>query len=123
MDTQTAGTVRASGVADHWRVSLETARRLLNEAGVTPVNGSGWNRYSWRDIWRMEGVRYVPSHDYAAYKAPLLRTHDVVRLDPAGRSERTIRRLMAQGDIPVIFLSRTLRRMREVEVERAMENV
>ncbi len=68
-----AGSALVSVIADHWRVSPPTARAILAQAGLEP-SGSGWARYLWQEIWRLEGEIFVPPRDWSAFREPLLKT-------------------------------------------------
>ena len=80
-------------------------------------------RFRWQDVWRLEGAMYVPPRYYKMYKAPLVLPQELVEHDPAGRSERTLRRYAAEGRLPVITLAPTLRRFREAELALAFEHI
>lgn len=114
-----AGTVRVSELRAHWQVSEPTARKILTVAGLSPV-GAGWDRYLWREIWRLEGESFVPRHDWVAFKAPLLKTADLVDLDLEQRSERTLRRYLERGLVPSIRLSPGIVRVRRTVFETAI---
>ena len=116
------GTARVSEIAAHWRVAIPTARTIL-ERHKLPACGPGVSRHRWHDVWRLEGALYVPPRYYKAYKAPLVLPIDLPKYDPTGRSARTLRRYAAEGRIPVIFLTSTLRRFRETELQIAFEHI
>lgn len=122
MKVKGAGTAKVCEIAWHWQVTAATARRIIGDAQLPPI-GTGWTRYRWHDVWRLEGALYVPPRYYKAYKAPLVLPIDLPKYDPAGRSARTLRRYAAEGRIPVIFLTPTLRRFRETELQIAFEHI
>ena len=111
-----AGTATTREVADHWGVCADTARRLLREAGAEPV-GQGGRRWRWRDVWRAEGSPHVPAIDWPERKRPLMSAKRCAAADPRGRSERTWRRILARGPVPVVRLSPTIRRVRTFDFE------
>jgi hypothetical protein len=71
----TPGFARVSAIAGHWAgVEDATARGILAAQGAVPsTDGEGVTRYSWEDVWRMEGASYVPPSLYDAYRAPMIR--------------------------------------------------
>lgn len=106
-----AGSALVSEISKHWNTSEPTARSILKKADLAAV-GNGWRKYRWRDIWRLEGELYVPRHDWDDYKAPLLKSSQLGAADPRKRSDRTFRRYIESGRMPVIRLSEDVVRVR-----------
>lgn len=117
-----AGSALVSTIAEHWRVTPSTARAILACSAIAPV-GSGWNRYRWTDIWRLEGELYVPRCDWQDFRKPLLTTRELRERDPEARAERTFRRYISQRRIPSIRLSKGVVRVRECVFVRAVHHV
>src|SRR6056297_2065511 len=107
------GTVGLPKLAIHWSVCAATARAIISAQGLPDVSASGWPRYRWSDVWRLEGAGLVPPCDWADFQKPLLRASDLVGLDVKGRSARTWRRNVETSRMPSIRLSDTVRRVRE----------
>src|SRR6056297_73217 len=107
------GTVGLPKLAIHWSVCAATARAIISAQGLPDVSASGWPRYRWSDVWRLEGAGLVPPCDWADFKKPLLRVSDLAGLDSDARSQRTWRRHVAKGRMPSIRLSENVRRIRE----------
>lgn len=108
-----SGTVYLSALAVHWAVCDTTARAIVAAHGLPDVSASGWPKYRWSDIWRLEGAGLVPPCDWADFRKPLLRASDLAGLDVKGRSARTWRRNVETSRMPSIRLSDTVRRVRE----------
>lgn len=107
-----AGTAKVSTIAAHWRVSVPTARRILEQAGLVPA-GEGPKKYRWQDIWRLEGETFVPQTQWSEYKAPLLSVPELPALDEEHwRKARTWRRHVEKNRIPVISLGKGIKRIR-----------
>jgi len=117
-----AGSVLVSELETHWDVSAPTARKIIAEASLKAV-GSGWERYFWRDIWRLEGEIFVPQHNWSSYREPLLKTSALPERDPKGRSKRTLRRYVEKGQIPSIRLSDGVVRVRANVYDIAIHHV
>ena len=107
-----AGSARVSRIADHWNVCENTAREIIDEGNLRPTTESGWKRYLWQDIWRLEGEVFVACRYWRDYREPLLKPSELHELDPEKRSARTFRRYVERGVIPSIDLSPTVRRVR-----------
>jgi hypothetical protein len=107
------GTVSLSALAAHWGVCNATARTIIAACGLLDVSASGWPKYRWSDVWRLEGAGLVPPCDWADFRKPLLRASDLAALDTNERSARTWRRHVEAGRMPSIRLSDTVRRVRE----------
>ena len=116
------GTARVSQIAAHWRVTPPTVRRVLRDAGLTPV-GDGWERYRWVDLWRLEGASFVPPCDYADFRAPLLTPAELPARDAEGRAARTMRRYLKAGKLPAIRLSPSIVRIRPSDFDAAIPYV
>lgn len=107
-----AGSARVSRIADHWKVCENTARKIIGEGNLIPTKDSGWKRYLWQDIWRLEGEIIVKERFWKDFREPLLTPSELHKLDPEERSARTFRRYLERGVIPSIDLSPTVRRVR-----------
>ncbi len=119
---QQAGTARVREIGEHWRVDPDTVRAIIAAHAVPPV-GVGMHRYRWSDIWRLEGISFAAPCDFAELRAPLMLTSELAALDPAGRSARTWRRLLAARRLPSIRLSPRLRRVRRAVFERMVNEL
>lgn len=108
-----AGTVGLSMLAIHWSVCGATARAIIIAHGLPEVSASGWPKYRWSDVWRLEGAGLVPPCDWADFRKPLLRASDLTGLDVKGRSARTWRRNVETGRMPSIRLSNNVCRIRQ----------
>lgn len=117
-----AGTAKVAIIAEHWHVSDATARNILNAAGLVPVN-TGPIKYSWSDIWLLEGEVHVPPDLWKPYKAKLLKVPDLPVEDDEKRSERAWRRYVEKKRLPVIRLSDTITRVRRCVFEIAQHYV
>jgi hypothetical protein len=108
-----SGTVGLRGLAIHWSVCKATARAITTAHGLPDVSASGWPKYRWSDIWRLEGAGLVPPCDWTDFRKPLLRASELAAIDSKERSARTWRRHVEAGRMPSIRLSDTVRRVRE----------
>lgn len=108
-----AGTVGLPALANHWSVCGATARAIIATQGLPDVSASGWPKYRWSDVWRLEGAGLVPPCDWADFRKPLLRASELAAIDSKERSARTWRRHVEVGRMPSIRLSDTVRRVRE----------
>lgn len=108
-----AGTVGLRGLAIHWSVCGATARAIITAYGLPDVSASGWPKYRWADVWRLESAGLVPPCDWADFRKPLLRASDLTGLDVKGRSARTWRRNVETGCMPSIRLSNNVCRIRQ----------
>jgi hypothetical protein len=112
-----AGTASTAEVARHWGVSPDTARGVLRAAGAREAQEAGWPRWLWDDVWRAEGLRAVSRHDWAELRRPLMNAAALAEADPRGRSERSWRRILQHGRLPVLRLSTGVRRVRPRDLE------
>lgn len=108
-----AGTVGLRGLAIHWSVCEATARAIIAAHDLPDVSASGWPKYRWSDVWRLEGAGLVPPCDWADFRKALLRASDLAGLDVKGRSARTWRRNVETGRMPAIRLCESVCRVRE----------
>jgi hypothetical protein len=111
------GAATVAEIAAHWLVCTDTARLILAANGLVPVR-TGPERYRWTEIWRFEGLSYVPVWDWSTCKAPLLKPADLVDDERRGWSARSVRRKLETGAIPSIHLTDDLRRIRPDIAER-----
>ena len=118
-----AGSALVSRISDHWNVCENTAREIIDKAGLVPTKDSGWKRHLWQDIWRLEGEIYVPRRFWGDYRERLLKPSELHREDQEGRSARTFRRYVERGIIPSIDLSPTVRRVRRCTFKTAIHHV
>lgn len=121
--TRLAGNAKISQIACHWHVCDDTARAILRDAGLPDMSSGAVSKYSWEDIWRMEGDFYVPPHLYSAFRAPLLTAKDAAQRDPSERSERSWRRYFAAGELRIIRLTPNIVRIRECVLDEALRYV
>lgn len=117
------GTATVSELAVHWSVCDATVRKILAAAGLRDVAQSGWPKYRWDDVWRLEGAGFVPPCDWADFRAPLLRVSELPGLDERGRAGRTWRRHVKTGRMPSIELAPGVRRVRECVFQRMSAHV
>ncbi|KIC23379.1 helix-turn-helix domain-containing protein [Leisingera sp. ANG-S3] len=110
------GTATVAQIARHWGLTPPTVRNLLKRSGAAPVS-TGPKRYLWREIWALEGARYVPRADEAEFLRPLLTPTEVGRLFPHLKP-RTITDRALKGSLPAIRLG-TDWRFRECDVRKA----
>lgn len=109
------GYAALSVVATHWRVSPETARKLIRAVGIRTIRRRGRRYVAWRDVWALEGANEVPEHLWSAYQAPLFDRTDLAA--HYGLSERTARRWLEHGTVPAIRLSDRIVRVRPIDVD------
>jgi len=109
------GHARLTAIAAHWRVSPDTARKILHNGGVRTFRRRGRRYVAWRDVWAIEGCDDVPEKMWPAYKAPLLDRADLQ--DHYGLSARTARRWLEHGELPVVRLSDRIVRVRPIDVD------
>lgn len=67
VSTPDPGTAKVSEIAVHWCVCETTARAALLAAGLKP-SALCPERYRWSEIWRLEGLHFVPLDDFAMRK-------------------------------------------------------
>jgi hypothetical protein len=108
-----------SAIAAHWRVSADTARKLIGATDVQTIRRRGRCFVAWRDVWALEGARDVPEDLWSAYKASMLTRTDLQ--EHYGLSARTARRWLENGELPTIRLSDRIVRVRPVDVDGADE--
>jgi hypothetical protein len=118
-----AGSALVSRIADHWKVCENVARDIIGEGRLIPTKDSGWKRYLWQDIWRLEGEVFVAKRFWSDYRKPLLKPSELHHEDPEKRSDRTFRRYVEQGKIPSIDLSPTVRRVRRCTFDIVIHHV
>lgn len=118
-----AGMASTAEVARHWGVSPDTAREVLRAAGAREAQESGWPRWLWDDVWRAEGLRAVSRHDWTDLRRPLMDAAALAEVDPRGRSERSWRRMLQHGRLPVVRLSTGVRRVRPRDLEARIDGL
>jgi hypothetical protein len=107
-----------SEFAEHFRLTSETMRRRLDEAGIKPVAQSP-ERYSWHDVWtRLEGTTEVLPEDEAQLRRPLLTPSEVQERHFPHLSIRTITDRAKRGALPAIRIGSDWR-FRERDVREA----
>jgi len=102
-------------VAAHWRVTRETANRILHERRASTIRRRGRRYVAWRDVWLVEGAARVTEDVFSDYREPLFTTSDVA--ERYGVSERTARRWMEDGDVPAIRLGERILRVRPRDLD------
>jgi hypothetical protein len=94
---------KVSEIAAHFKLGQETTRKLLRAADVRPV-ASRPDRYSWDDIWRLEGAGYVPTGLVDEFQIPLLKPAEVSNRFFPHLAPRTITDRAKKGLLPGILL-------------------
>lgn len=103
--------VSLSEIARHWAVDPDTARRVLRAKGVSPTPGPwGRPRYSWLDVWRIDGVpdaRLLRPEGQDALTAPLMTAGDVAAI--FGVTQTTVRNWARRRVLPSIRIGGSIR--------------
>ncbi len=108
---------KISEIAAHFKLGLETTRNLLRAADVQPA-ATGPERYTWSDVWRLEGAGYVPANLIDEFQLPLLKPAEVSRKFFPHLAPRTITDRAKKGRLPGILLGNDWR-FRECEMREA----
>lgn len=108
---------KVSEIAVHFKLGQDTTRKLLKVSGVRPV-ATKPDRYSWHDIWRLEGAGYVPENMVEDFQLPLLKPAEVSRKFFPHLAPRTITDRAKKGRLPGILLGKDWR-FRECDMQEA----
>lgn len=103
--------ISISQVARHFRVDRDTARKVLRAHGVRPVpSPHGHPRYSWVDIWRLEGVSETKILDpsfHSDLMEPLQTAEALARAH--GCTPTTVRNWCREKKLQAIRIGRSIR--------------
>lgn len=98
-------------ISRRWQLDPDTCRRLIREFNLPATSGPGGrDRYSLRDIWRIEGLSNVPFQDSSApawWLLPLFTAADLADLFEV--TPACIRTWVRTGRIPAVRLGQSLR--------------
>ena len=108
---------KVSEIAAHFKLGQDTTRKLLKGSGVHPVAVKP-DRYSWHDIWRLEGAGYVPENMVEDFQLPLLKPAEVSLKFFPHLSPRTITDRAKNGRLLGILLGNDWR-FRECDMREA----
>lgn len=117
MHIQHQASPKVSEIAAHFKLGQETTRKLLKAMDVRPVAVKP-ERYSWHDVWRLEGASYVPENRAEDFQLPLLKPAEVAKKFFPHLAPRTITDRAKKGRLPGILLGNDWR-FRESEMQEA----
>lgn len=108
---------KVSEIAAHFNLGQDTTRKLLKGSDLHPVAVKP-DRYSWHDIWRLEGAGSVPANLVDDFQLPLLKPAEVSRKFFPHLSPHTITVRAKKGQLPGILLGSDWR-FRECDMREA----
>ncbi|SEB06507.1 hypothetical protein SAMN05444370_1468 [Rubrimonas cliftonensis] len=96
-------------VAKHWRVDVETARRVLGAKGVQDQETHAKPRYLWRDIWAIERAGALAGAAWPDTTTPLCTA--IAAGEALDQDASTARRYANSGRLPATRLGPKLLRI------------